>query len=145
MTSKSAVSKVRLAPRENTPTTQMKSSVSASVSDSKDSNPVEPLMSFPSDGIVGLSGEEWTKGTCASGREREIVEFPNHSDDPDPLDPPAAKREHQTHLKVPRHYSKDMFTWHARTAMRGELFWNDFLSSSRPHIIRSWTNPKLSE
>lgn len=97
------------------------------------------------DGIGGLSGKSWTKGTTATDRSRELEIFPNYADDPEPLDPTAPKKEHINHLKTLRDYSSEMFTAFSKTSMRGEHLWTDFISSFRPHTIRSWTKPMLHE
>lgn len=133
----------------NKMTTRQGKVVDSPLRPSATNNPIEKdraiETAFINDGIGGLSGNSWTKGTTTEDRERERKPYPNYCDDPDPIEPSASKKDHQTHVKVLRDYSSKLYEAYNKSSMRTENLWIEFITSFRPHTIRSWSKVQLHE
>lgn len=71
--------------------------------------------------------------------------YPYEADDPDAIPDTASKRERSEQTKNLRKYSQAMFSAYQRISTRRELFWYDFVKAFRPHTIRSWYRPIMTE
>lgn len=67
--------------------------------------------------------------------------YPNYADDPDHLQLPETKGENTAHVKILREYTASMLAAYHRTKMRGDVFWQDFITNFRPHTVLSWSRP----
>ena len=72
---------------------------------------------------------------------RDVCPYPNHADDPDPIPKNSSKAKVVTHKVQMKEYSQSMYNVYAKSKMRGEMLWQDFITAFRPHTIRSWPRP----
>lgn len=81
----------------------------------------------------------------SADKARENTPYPNFATDPQPITGDVSKATWQSHQRSLQTYSEKMFASYQKTKLRGEYFWTEFITSFRPHTIKSWPRPVLSE
>lgn len=76
---------------------------------------------------------------------RDSRPYPNYADDPDPLPDESPKAKQVAHAKLLREYSHELYVTYKRTHMKGEKLWRSFITSFRPHTVKTWTRSNLIE
>ena len=67
--------------------------------------------------------------------------YPNIADDPDPIDDDASIEERKEYAEKLKDYADDILAALRNTAIQGESLWLDFITSFRPHTIKTWEKP----
>lgn len=78
-------------------------------------------------------------------RLRDTSPYPNYYDDPDQISDEGPKARQTAHIKLLRASSNEIYVVIKRTHVKREHLWEMFISSFRPHKIRSWTWRNLIE
>lgn len=86
---------------------------------------------------------ENSSNTIEEGRNE--APYPNHANDPDQIPKTLNEKDAAAHSKYFREYSQGILSAYARTTILGAIFWQESITSFRPHTIRHWKRPMIKE
>lgn len=76
---------------------------------------------------------------------RGVQPYPNHGDEPDPLDKVSNEIYQTLHVTYSREYWQALFGAYVRTKTRGDIMWFNFVTEFRPPTIQSWSTPMMKK
>lgn len=72
-------------------------------------------------------------------------EYPNVSDDPEPLPEGSSTEDREEHARRLATYTKEMREVYEQTGMKDEELWEDFITAFRPETIDSWSRSTATD